>query len=173
MATSSYSASVSAPNPDIYSQEAVQQILQLAMAKKGDGSDGFSRSQLQEMAVELGIDPDDLQWAEGQWQEVQGIVQEQQVFAQEQRQRWNQNCIKFAIVNGFLVALDWSTGQGGHLQWSVVILLLWGMGFSLNTWKTFQLQGEAYDRRFQQWRLRKQLKKSVKSLVQQVVDRIN
>lgn len=159
------------PASEAYSPEAVQQILQLAFAKQ-EGAEAFSRSQLQEMAQELGIKADDLQWAESQWQQAQSLSTERQAFAQEQRQRWTQNGVKFAIINGFLLTLDWFTSSDQHLHWSLVILLLWGMGFSLKTWQTFQRGGEAYDRRFQNWRRRRQLKRSVKSLVSQALDRV-
>lgn len=159
------------PAPNSYSQEEVQQILQLAFAKQ-EGLEAFSRSQLEDMAQELGIKPEDLKWAETQWQETQGLAAERQAFSQEQRQRWSQDGVKFTIINSFLLALDWFTSTDQQLHWSLVVLLLWGMGFSLKTWQTFQQMGEAYDRRFQNWRRRRQLKRSVKSLVQQALDRV-
>ena len=52
--------------PRCYQQEDIQQILNLAIARQGDGEE-FSREHLVEIAAELGISPDTLLEAEQEW----------------------------------------------------------------------------------------------------------
>jgi hypothetical protein len=155
-----------------YTSEAVQQILQIALTRQSH-SQPFSRSQLEEMALELGIPASELAAAEQQWQQDQGLALERQEFQVLQRRRLTQTVVKFAIVNSFLLTLDQFTSPGEQLHWSLVVLLVWGMGVTLKAWQTFQPPGPDSDRRFEYWRKRKQLKRSVQSLVQQALDRLN
>jgi hypothetical protein len=152
-----------------YSQEAVQQILQLALAGQTETPE-FTRSQLLEMASELGISTDQLQLAEAKWQERQSVLQEQEEFDQFRRKQLVQHSAKYSITNIFLLLLDFT--EDGKIHWSLGVLLIWGMILALDAWQTFQRQSQDYDRKFQQWRRRKLLKQSVSSLLSQVVDRL-
>jgi hypothetical protein len=153
-----------------YSQEAVQQILQAALAQQND-TEEFSRCQLVEMALELGISPDQLQVAEAEWHQTQGALLERQEFDQFRQEKLTQNSAKFLIINVFLMLLDGLTSQGG-LHWSLVVLVVWGMGLALEIWQTFHRSSPEYENKFQQWRRRRQIKQSVSSLVKQVGNRL-
>lgn len=145
----------------IYQTEEVQEILQLALLRCSDGGE-LSRAQLLEMAVELDIPPETLQAAEQDWLAREAAEQERQAF---ERVRWGklkQQIGQYAIVNSFLVLLNLSISH--ELSWSLYVLLSWGMGLSLKIWKTAQTQGDDYERAYDDWQRRRQLKHSAQKL---------
>jgi hypothetical protein len=153
--------STSSPSSGYYDQEDVQQILQLAIARQND-SGQFSRQDLLEMARELGISPETLQKAETDWVEKQKDLQLRQQFDQYRRNQFKGNAVKYAIANGFLIALNLLISH--RLSWSLYIALSWGAFLTLNAWKTFSLEGEEYEREYQKWRLKKQIGQSIQSI---------
>lgn len=146
------------PVPQTYRQEEAQAILQLAFARKEEDGE-LSRSQLWEIAMELGISPEDLQAAEAEWVATRGEFQQKQAFNLYRRNRFKHRLVRYVIVNGFLILLN-LVATGG-LSWSVYILLAWGLGLSLDGWKTYQTDGEQYDRAFGRWRLKQQVGRSI------------
>ncbi|MEG5067619.1 2TM domain-containing protein [Microcoleus sp. B3-A4] len=44
-----------------------------------------------------------------------------------------------------------------ELDWSLLTLLRWGLGLSLNAWNVDRTEGEDYEKAFQRWRLKKQV----------------
>jgi 2TM domain len=131
-----------------YSQEDIQQILHLAISRQ-DYDGEFTRDQLLEIADELEISPENLLAAEREWQAQQGEIQKRQAFNLYRRGKFKKSLGNFAIVNSFLVLLNFV--NAGELSWSLYILLFWGFGLSLNAWNTYQSSGEEYERSFQQW----------------------
>lgn len=146
------------PVPQMYRQEDAQAILQLAFARKEEDGE-LSRSQLWEIATELGIAPEDLQAAESEWLANRGEFLEKQAFNTYRQNRFKHSLVRYGIVNGFLVALNFIATGG--LSWSLYILLLWGIGLSLNAWKTYQTSGDHYDRAFSRWRIKQQFGRSI------------
>lgn len=146
------------PVPQLYQQEDAQAILQLAFARKEENGE-LTRSQLWEIAMELGISPEDLEAAEGEWLATRGELQQKQAFNRYRKNRFKHRLVKYVIVNGFLIVLN--VLAGGGLSWSAYILLVWGLGLSLDAWKTYQTQGEEYDRAFGRWRLKQQVGRSI------------
>lgn len=144
--------------PPTYRQEEIQEILQLAIARQGNDDDELSRHQLLEIAQELGITPEILAAAEADWLTRQRSDRDRQAFHQYRREQLQQKAIRFAIVNGFLISLDWLSGH--QLSWSLYPLFAWGLLLTLNTWRTTQTQGEDYEQAFLQWQRRTQLKQS-------------
>ncbi|EKU98912.1 hypothetical protein Lepto7375DRAFT_8245 [Leptolyngbya sp. PCC 7375] len=109
-----------------YSTEQVQQILVTAMGQRQE--DGFSRSQLTEMATDLGISPEVLQQAEQTLQKVP--VPKQSVSIQASKhQKFQQSLKTYAIVNAFLLALNFILS--GTITWAIYPLLGWGLGLLL------------------------------------------
>ncbi|NEZ64239.1 hypothetical protein D0962_15815 [Leptolyngbyaceae cyanobacterium CCMR0082] len=109
-----------------YSAERVQQILVTAMGQRQE--DGFSRSQLIEMATDLGISPEVLQQAEQTLQQVP--VPKQSVSMQaSKRQKFQQSLKTYAVVNAFLLALN--VTLSGTITWAIYPLLGWGLGLLL------------------------------------------
>ena len=154
------SASESQP-PKSYSQEEIQQILQLAIARQTDKGE-LSREQLWEIAAELEIDRNCLQAAEYDWLNQKLLEQKRQAFDIYRREQFKQKTIKYLIVNAFLVTLNLI--GAGTLSWSLYVLLGWGLLLSLDAWKTFQSKGEAYEQAFQSWNLKHEMKRSIESL---------
>lgn len=146
--------------PQSYTQEDVQQILQLAIASKTDtDNEELSREQLLEIAAELDIEGESLQAAEKAWLVQKSNQRQQLAFDLYRQDKLKQKAIGFAIVNTFLISLNLIAV--GHLSWALYILLLWGLKLSLDTWKTFQSKGEGYERAFQSWKFKQEMKTSV------------
>lgn len=147
---------------ETYCSEDAQQILHLAIARQADAGE-LTRTQLFEIAAELNISTADLQAAEREWVAQRGKIAEQQVFDRFRREKFQKRLANYVIVNGFLVLLNLLTTPG-HL-WALFVLLSWGMGIALDAWKTFRLGGEEYEDAFQRWQQKRQLKKSVSTLL--------
>lgn len=159
--------SVSEPTPiQSYNQEDLQQILNLAIVRQAHGGE-FSRTQLVEIAAELGISPTNLQLAEQEWRLQQEQQQKRQEFEQYRRSQLKQRLGKYIIVNSFLVVINLLSA--GQLSWALYILLFWGAGLGLKTWNTYQLQGDAYEKAFQKWYRQQQLNQ----LTQSIFTRLN
>lgn len=141
-----------------YASEDAQQILQLAIARREETGE-MSRTQLFEVASELGISPADIQAAELEWMAHRGEFQEKNVFNAYRRSKLQQNLVKYGIVNTFLLLLNLAANH--ELSWSLYILLGWGLGLSLSAWNTYQREGEEYEQAFQKWRLKKQVGQSI------------
>lgn len=126
--------SVFRPVNQTYSSEAVQQILQRAMARQSAGD--FTYDQLQEMAAELSISPGLLQQAEQDWQAQQ--AQQQAIAAkQTKRRQWlKQQLITYAAVNTFLMGLNIIIE--GTVTWAIYPLLGWGLSLLLSPYKSCQ-----------------------------------
>jgi hypothetical protein len=146
-----------------YRQEEVQEILQLAIAQKSDHGE-FTRDQLFEMAAELDIPPLTIQAAEKAWLEQQLEAQKRQAFDNYRWHQIKQKFGKYLITNTFLVTLDLLNDM--TLNWSLFILLIWGLFLSLEVWKTYHLEGEEYDRAFETWKRKYELRRSAKILWQ-------
>ena len=145
-----------------YSQEDIQQILSIAIARQSDDSE-FSYEQLLEIASELEITPESLQQSEIDWRSQNTIVRQKQTFDLYRRHRLQKKFGNYAIANSFLVAIDFLNGSG--LSFSLYVLLIWGLKVGLDSWNTYYSNGEEYERAFQKWSGRNQLKQSVNTLV--------
>jgi hypothetical protein len=151
-----------------YSQEDVQQILNIALAHHPDTGTELSYKQLLEIADELRISPDTLKLAESTWLVKQSASTKLQEFDDYRRSKFQDKLGKYAITNTCLVALNVLTGFG--VPWSLYILILWGMGFGLDVWKFFyQRQGQSYDRAFQNWERKQKIQKSITGLIDKLV----
>lgn len=145
-----------------YHQEDIQQILNLAIARQVNDGGEFSREQLVEIAVELGISTDTLLAAEQEWLVQQEQRQKHYAFNFHRRSQLKKHFGKYLIINSFLVGLNLLSA--GVVSWSLYILLFWGLGLGLSAWNTYQLQGEEYERAFQKWYRRHQLKNFAQTL---------
>ncbi|ARV62952.1 hypothetical protein BZZ01_09990 [Nostocales cyanobacterium HT-58-2] len=147
-----------------YSQEDIQQILHLAIARQADDENKeFSYDQLLEIAAELEISPEILQQAERDWLDQQGEMLQRQAFNAHRHGRFKKRFGNYAIVNVFLLTVDLL--GGGGLSWSLYILLCCGLGAGLDAWNTFQTKGEDYELAFQRWRRKHQVKKFFNTVV--------
>ncbi len=142
----------------IYSQEDIQQILNLAIARHTYQGE-FSRSQLLEIAADLGISEVMLSQAEQDWLQVSEEQRQQEIFKRLRRSTLRQKIGRFGIVNAGLLSLNALTGF--ESAWSLYVLCGWGLLLGLETFNTFHVEGEAYERAFQRWRRRSQVRQVV------------
>jgi hypothetical protein len=147
--------------PSSYTQEDIQKILELALSRKIE-QDELTREQLWEIGSELGINKESLAQAEAEWLNQKAIATLRLEFDQYRRECLKHKAVRYAIVNSFSLTLDLLATH--HLSWSLYILLIWGLGLSLETWKTFNPSGDQYEQAFQSWRLRQELKTSIQSV---------
>lgn len=153
-----------APNPHslpTYRQEDAQQILQLAIAQKMNREE-LSKAQLWEIAEELDIDVEILVEAEQQWLKQRQTLQKRQEFDLYRRETLKQKLVRYGIVNGFLVGLNFMSSSG--LSWSLYVLLIWGMKITLDIWQTYQQSGEAYEKDFERWSVKNEFKQSISKI---------
>ena len=147
-----------------YSQDDVQQILQLAIARQADDKDTeFSYEQILEIAAELEISPESLKLAERDWVIQQGQVQRRKAFDTYRIRRFQKRLGNYAIFNGFFILLNLITGGG--ISWSLYILLFWGLAVGLDGWNTYQTKGEDYEVAFQKWYRKHQVKQFLNTTV--------
>ncbi|BAY60279.1 hypothetical protein NIES22_03370 [Calothrix brevissima NIES-22] len=151
-----------------YSQEDVQQILQLAIASHAENINReFSYNELLEIAGELEISPDILKLAERDWRSQQSEVQRRQVFNLYRQDRLKKRLGNYAIVNVFFILVDLLSGGG--LSWSRYILLFCGFLVGLDIWNTLLIKGEEYEKAFQRWNRNHQIKQTISSVVNKCV----
>ena len=151
---------------DLYAAEDAQRILQIAIAKETESGD-LSRTQLLEIAVELGIEADTLWAAEKEWLALNDEAQEHQIFQTFRKQKFQHHLVRYVIVDGFLVVIDLLAGGG--LGFSLYIALFWGLGLSLHAWKAFQCSGYRYQQAFEKWRRHRRMKKSMGKFVNRLL----
>jgi hypothetical protein len=147
-----------------YSQEDVQKILQLAIARQADDQNKeFSYEQLLEIAQELDISPDSLNLAEIDWRSQRSEIQQRQAFHAYRIEKFKKRLGNYAILNSFLMLLD--LVGGGGLTWSLYFLIFCCCTLGLDTWNTFQTKGEEYEMAFQKWYRKHQIKQTINTVV--------
>lgn len=149
---------ITPPYPDSYSQEDIQQILQIAIANHYTEEE-LSRQQLWEIAAELDLSNATIQAAERNWLEKKVIDRQRHAFDLHRRQKFKQKFTKYAIINTFLISFNLIAV--GTVSWSLYVLLFWGLGIALSGWKAYQSQGEEYERAFQRWSFQNEVKQTV------------
>ncbi len=151
-----------------YSQEDVQQILNIALAQHPSTDTALSYAQLLEIADELRIAPETLKLAESTWLVQQSSNQKFQEFDTYRKSKLQDKLGKYTITNACLVALNFLTGFG--VPWSLYVLIFWGMGVGLDAWKFFSgRQGQAYHRAFESWERKQKIQKSITGLIDKLV----
>ena len=153
-----------------YQQEDIQQILNLAIARQ-DNVEEFSHEQLVEIANELGISTASLLEAERDWLLQKGEQQKRNDFNLYRQSKLKRRFGKYLIINSFLVGLNFLSN--GQLSWSLYILLFWSLSLGLNTWNTYQLQGEEYEQAFQKWHRKYQLTQSISTRINNWMKALN
>jgi hypothetical protein len=143
---------------DLYSQEDVRQIMNIALAQHSIAETELSYSHLLEIAQELKISPDSFDLAKNQWLSQQQAIEKHQEFDLYRRSKLQDRFSKYAIVNTCLIPLNLLTGFG--VPWSLYVLISWGMVRGVDAWRVFfQHQGYAYDLAFQKWERQQKMQK--------------
>ena len=146
---------------ELYVSEDAQQILQIAIAKETEAGE-LTRTQLMEIAAELNISSETMQLAEQEWRSLQNKSQQQALFNQHKRQKFQHHLIRYGIVNVFLLLLG--------LAWPPMyglfkfVAITWGLVLTLHGWRAYQSSGLRYQKDYEKWIRRQQVKKSVSSL---------
>lgn len=109
-----------------YSDEQVRSILVRAMGQTD--REGFSRSQLEDMAAELGIDSEALERAERQPDKAVAAVADPGR-DRKRRSEFRDQLKTYAAVNGFLLLLN--VAISGAVTWAIYPILGWGLGLVL------------------------------------------
>jgi hypothetical protein len=158
--------SISEPNsakPKLYTQEDIQEILQIAIARQTDDNDeAFTQEQLLEIAMELGIDATDITQAEKAWISQQNINQKQREFQLYRRSKLQKKLTRFIIINALFVSTNLIFV--GYISWSLYIIAVWGINLAIAAWKTSQTEGEEYQQELQKWQRNRNIKKSLNNI---------
>ncbi|NEQ99110.1 MAG: 2TM domain-containing protein [Cyanothece sp. SIO2G6] len=151
--------------PETYNEEAIQQILKLAMSRQGQAVD-ITRSQLRDIADELGISDNNLVAAEQDW-DIQCQEQADRLaFDAYRHLHLQQGIVWCLVINTALVTTNIVTSHA--VSWSVYPVLLWSCVLLLQAWRTYQCEGEEYDRALRRWKLGQQIGASFKAVVSQL-----
>ncbi len=146
------------PTTCLYSQEEVQQILNIALAQHPTPETKLSYAQVLEIAEELQILPETLKLAENKWLSKQEAIEKRQKFDADRRSRFQERTGRYVIINACLVTLNVLTGFS--IPWSLYVLVSWGMIRGLDTWRFFyQAQGQTYERGFQNWERKQKIQR--------------
>lgn len=147
-----------------YSQEDVQRILQLAIARQADDQEKeFSYVQLLEIATELQISPETLKLAETDWRSQHNELRQRQAFNAYRFTKFKKRLGNYAIFNSFLLLVDFI--GGGTITWSLYFLLFCGLTLGLDVWNTFQTKGDEYEMAFQKWHRKHQIKQTINTFI--------
>ncbi|MEA5620280.1 2TM domain-containing protein [Cronbergia sp. UHCC 0137] len=147
-----------------YSQEDVQQILQLAIARQADNTDKeFSYQEILEIAAELKISPESLKVAESDWISKQSEAQQRLAFNLYRQGKFKKRLGNYAIINTFFILADLI--GGGGISWALYILLFSGLAIGLDIWNTLQIKGEEYEIAFQKWNRKHQIKQTINTVL--------
>ncbi len=146
---------------DLYASEDAQQILQIAIAKETESGD-LTRIQLAEIASELNIAPETLWSAEREWIALKSESSQQHLFNQQRRQEFQHHLLRYGIVNGFLLLLNLLISGG--VGFVGFVGLIWGIVLALQGMRAYSTSGYRYQKDFEKWSRRQQVKRSVRSL---------
>ncbi|MEI6369792.1 MAG: 2TM domain-containing protein [Nostocales cyanobacterium ELA608] len=116
-----------------YNSEEMQQILEVAFKRKQQGE--YTREQIIEIALELGVSSESLQVAEQEWIKNNLAVKKEQISHGQQRKGFKSHLFVFLAINGFLVLLNLLVSPGYF--WAIYPILGWGLGLLLHGIKAY------------------------------------
>ena len=151
--------------PETYNEEAIQQILKLAMSRQGKSVD-LTRSQFREIATKLGISEENLVAAEQDWVWQCQDRDDRLAFDLYRHIQLRRSVVGCIAVNTFLLGINVVLNH--TVSWSVFPTLAWGCILTLQAWQTYQNDGEDYDRAFRRWKLGQQIGESFKAITEQL-----
>jgi hypothetical protein len=149
-----------------YSQEDIQQILNLAIARQvqdesTDPGYMLSREQLLEIAEEMHIPLTTLNAAEKDWQEKKGMILCRRDFDLYRHDRFHKTAFRFAVISGGVALLGIIPGVAANtflLGLYGTFVVIRGIRLALQYWEIRQTEGEAYEEAFQHWYRRYQMR---------------
>ena len=155
-------------NDFLYPVEDAQQILQIAIANQTEAGD-LSRSQLLEIADELGISHQTLLAAEQEWEIKKHDIADQRIFDRQRRDRLHHGLARFCISGGFLVLLNVLSG-GNFLLTALLYLIFapWSLKLMWDAWRIYRPNQYAYTQEFQRWQRKKRMERAVNGIMQRL-----
>jgi 2TM domain len=163
----SYEPNPNPAKPKLYSQEDIQEILEIAIARQtNDKDEAFTEEQLLEIATELGIDATAIATAKKAWFAQQSYSQKQTEFQLYRQHKLQKRLTKFLLVNAFFISANLLFV--GSLSWSLYLLIIWGISLAINVWKTYQTEGEAYQQELQKWQRNQTIKQSLNNFWERI-----
>ncbi|MBD2137390.1 2TM domain-containing protein [Anabaena sp. FACHB-1237] len=157
-------SSFNSDNLRSYSQEDVQQILKLAIARQAnENNQEFSYQQILEIASELQISPDAIKQAETDWLTQQTQVEQRKAFDVYRQNKFKKRLGNYVIINSFLLIADFIGGY--NLSWSIYILLFSAFVLTIDGWNSFINKGEDYEMAFQRWHRQHQIKQTMNTFI--------
>ncbi len=160
---------------DTYSDLEVQQILQKALSRRS--GERLSREQVAEIAKELGVSEADFAQAEAEWRLEVLKEQDRREFIQLIRRRFRDSLVTYILVNGGLIALNFTTARA--VTWALYPLIGWGILLLLEGWSVVATDGQNFEQRFQRWheqrqqeRLNQELKQKLTSAATEVTEKV-
>lgn len=173
-----------------YRPEEVQGILQWAITRQmqqGETTDTLTQAQLQEIAQELGIAPEELALAEAAWRQEQSLQHQRQEFHRWRWRLWREHLLRSVVLTAgvtlpFLL-LDWVwdgrvivwTTRGLAWPYYVPLFVAVPVGISVlwSLWHTLQREGEAYERDWQAWQRHQRFQQIKQKAVQKLSGVVN
>jgi hypothetical protein len=152
----------------LYPAEDAQQILSIAIARQSEAGE-LSRAQLLEIADELGIAPDAIAAAEGEWAVKKYELADQRLFDAQRQQRLHNDLAQIAIWGAGAIIFQLVTG--GWL-WNGLLYIIFGpwiLQISWDAWRIYRPNEYSYRREFQRWRRKQQVKRAVGGAVRRLL----
>ncbi|WOD37753.1 2TM domain-containing protein [Nodosilinea sp. E11] len=152
----------------LYPAEDAQQILSIAIARQTESGE-LSRTQLLEIADELGISADLVTEAEREWDVKKYELADQKLFDSQRRQRLHHDLAQFLIIGGGVVVFQLVTG-GWLWNWLLYITLgPWALQIAWDAWRIYRPNEYSYRKEFQRWRRKQQMKRAVGGVMQRLL----
>lgn len=152
----------------LYPAEDAQQILSIAIARQTESGE-LSRTQLLEIADELGLSADTIAAAEREWDVKKYEIADQRLFDNQRKQQFQHGLAQFLIVGGGVLVFQLVTG--GWL-WNWLLYLIfgpWALQISWNAWRIYRSNEYIYQQEFQRWRRKQQMKRVVGGAVRRLL----
>ena len=151
----------------LYLAEEAQQILHIAIAKDVESGE-LTRTQLVDIAAELGITQEALLKAEREWQMRREETSEQQLFEDQRRDRLHRRIAHFTLVAVFLLGLK-VFFISGITPLLYLLLGPWGLTLIWDAWKIYRPSAYSYTRDFQRWQRKRRMKQAAGRFFQRLL----
>ena len=148
----------------LYPAEDAQQILSLAIARQTESGE-LSRTQLLEIADELGLSPETIAAAEREWGVKKYELADQKLFDSQRRQRLQNDIAQFLIWGGGVLVFQLVTGGW---VWNGLLYLVfgpWALQITWDAWRIYRPNSYSYRKEFERWRRKQQMKRAVGGVV--------
>ncbi len=159
---------------DTYSDLEVQQILQKALQRRS--GERLSRTQVEEIAQELGLSSADLAAAEAEWRAEVMKDKERLEFIRLIRRRFRDSLVTYILINGGLLCFNFLINKA--ITWAIFPLLGWGVLLLLEGWSVIATDGHRFEQRLKAWhnqkeqeRLNKEFKQKLAASAAEVTDK--